>query len=58
MSKITKEKFLETLKDPEQVKDKQAIINMIDQPSCKILDISFQEVAPGDFRFIISISAV
>lgn len=51
------QKFLETLKDPAQVKAKEAVINMLSLPSTRVCNIDFQEVSPGDFRFVVSIIA-
>ena len=51
------QKFLETLKDPAQVKAKEAVINMLSLPSTRVCNIDFQEVSPGDIRFVVSIIA-
>ena len=55
--KTDTQKFLEALKDPTQVKIKEQLIEMLNNPDCKVLNVEHMQMHPDDYRVNISITA-
>jgi len=51
------QKFLETLKDPNQVKVKEQLIVLLEDPNSKVLNIEHMQMHPDDYRINISLTA-
>lgn len=53
---MTPEQFIEKLKDPDQARAKENVIEILKSADNQIYNIEYQQFAPNDYKVVVSIN--
>lgn len=53
---MTPEQFIEKLKDPDQARAKENVIEILKSSNNQIYNIEYQQFSPNDYRVVVSIN--